>query len=252
MELETRKLKLSYTISELRPLISWQYFYYAWGVAGKPEADHESLRQDAEDMLDEWEGIYRTRAMLVRLPANSDGDDILVGKNLEVRIPMLRQQRTDKPGEPLLSLADFIRPLSQGIRDEIGVFCTTMDSDIETRYAEDPYLRMLSMTLADRLAEATAEKLNTEMPGIRPAVGYPVMPDMSINFILDGILNMKQIGISLTESGMMQPHSSISGLIFTHPVARYFNVGPIGEDQLNDYARRRGFTIEKMNRFIKP
>lgn len=241
----------AYSINQLRELISWQYFYYAWGVAGRPEADTESLRQDAESMLDEWQEVFHSKAMLLRMPANSDGDDILVGENLEIRIPMLRQQKSEKVGEPLLCLADFIRPLSQGIRDEIGLFCTTMDVNLDNRYASDPYQRMLAITLADRLAEATAEMLSREMPGIRPAVGYPVMPDMSLNFILDAILHMGQIGIQLTESGMMQPHSSVSGLIFSHPAARYFTVGPIGEDQLADYAVRRGYSLVEMKRFIK-
>lgn len=241
----------TYSIDQLRGLISWQYFYYAWGVAGKSDADCQSLRKDADRMLDEWQLTRQSQAMLLRLPANSDGDDILLGQNLEIRIPMLRQQKAEKPGEPLLCLADFVRPLSQGIRDEIGVFCTSMGIDIDQIYASDPYLRMLAITLADRLAEATAEMISKEMPGIRPAVGYPVMPDMSLNFLLDDILDMSQIGITLTESGMMQPHSSVSGLVFGHPAARYFIVGPVGDDQLADYAVRRGYTIGEMKRFIK-
>jgi len=244
----------TFCINELRPIISWPYFYYAWGIkASSPEGEDmpDTLRKDAEQMLDEWEQLFHSQAILLRLPANSDGDDILIGENLDIRIPMLRQQKAEKAEELSLCLADFIRPKDQGVRDEIGVFCTTMNIDIDQRYGDDPYLRMLAITLADRLAEATSEKLNDEMPGIRPAVGYPVMPDMSLNFILDDILHMGQIGIKLTESGMMQPHSSVSGLIFSHPQARYFEVGPVGEDQFADYARRRGYTNTEMKRFIR-
>ena len=240
-----------YSISTLRPLISWQYFYYAWGVAGKTNAEMGTLREDAEKMLDEWESRFHSEALLLRLPANSDGDDILVGDDLSIRLPMLRQQKAEGDDQQLLCLADFIRPVSQGIRDEIGIFCTTINVDVDGNYGDDPYLRMLALTLADRLAEATSEMLSREMPGIRPAVGYPVMPDMSLNFLLDDILDMRQVGISLTESGMMQPHSSVSGLIFSHPAARYFVVGPVGDDQLHDYAQRRNLTINEIKRFLK-
>ena len=129
------------------------------------------------------------------------------------------------------------------------------------------------MILAERLAEATVERLhcdvrrnywgyapdesltisdmlNERYQGIRPAVGYPSMPDMSINFILSDILDMSQIGIHLTESGMMTPHASVSGLMFSHPRATYFDIGKIGEDQLLSYAMRRGFPVEKMRLFL--
>lgn len=147
-------------------------------------------------------------------------------------------------------MADFVRPLVQGVRDEIGLFCTTVDAAIEY-YENDPYLRMMAQTLADRLAEATAERISDEMPGIRPAVGYPMMPDMSMNFVLDSILDMKQIGITLTTSGMMQPHASVSGMILPNPGATYFNIGHIGEDQLEDYAQRRGMSKEEIRRFVR-
>ena len=86
--------------------------------------------------------------------------------------------------------------------------------------------------------------------GIRPAVGYPSMPDTSVNFIIDSLIDMKRIGIRLTASGMMNPHASVSGLMFAHPKAHYFDLGKIGEDQLRDYARRRGLPVELMRRFL--
>ena len=98
------------------------------------------------------------------------------------------------------------------------------------------------MSIPDMLVE--------KFQGIRPAVGYPSLPDTSLNFVLDDILDMKQIGIRLTESGAMKPHASVSGMMFSHPQARYFNLGKIGEDQLQDYARRRGLPVEVMRKFL--
>ena len=132
---------------------------------------------------------------------------------------------------------------------------------------------MLVQTLADRLAEAAAERLheqvrkelwgyakeekltikqlhNEEFQGIRPAVGYPSLPDQSINFLLNDLLGMEQIGIHLTENGMMVPHASVCGLMFAHPEARYFSIGKIGEDQLKDYAHRRGMPVEEIKKFL--
>ena len=127
--------------------------------------------------------------------------------------------------------------------------------------------------LADRLAEATAERMHEEVrkhywgyakdenlsipemqvekfQGIRPAVGYPSLPDTSLNFVIDQLLDMKQIGIRLTESGAMRPHASVSGFMFAHPQAHYFSLGKIGEDQLQDYARRRGLPVETLRKFL--
>lgn len=250
--MSTEVKRFHFEIPELRERIDWNYFFWAWGL-GSQDATSEacqSLKAEAEAMLKEWEGSCSCKALLMRTPANSDGDDILIGDNLELRLPMLRQQKVQEAGKPLLSMADFVRPLAQGVRDEIGLFCTTVDAAIEY-YEDDPYLRMMAQTLADRLAEATAERINDEMPGIRPAVGYPMMPDMSMNFVLDSILDMKQIGITLTTSGMMQPHASVSGMILPNPGAVYFNIGTIGDDQLEDYAQRRGMSLEEIRRFVR-
>ena len=194
-------------------------------------------------------------------------------KEKNLRFPMLRQQHPSAPGEPNLCLADFIRPLSQGIRDQIGVFCTSVDGTIIDVYRHDDYLNMMAQTLSDRLAEATAEKLHEEVrkeywgyapdenltieqqhreeyQGIRPAIGYPSLPDTSANFLIDQLIDMKQAGIRLTETGMMTPHASVSGFMFAHPKSRYFELGKIGDDQLRDYARRRGVPVELMRRFL--
>ena len=159
------------------------------------------------------------------------------------------------------------------VTSKIGLFATSADMGLETDFASDAYQKMMAQLLADRLAEAAAEVLHEEVrkhlwgyapdedlsiadmliekfQGIRPAVGYPSLPDTSLNFVLDDLLDMKQIGIRLTESGAMKPHASVSGLMLAHPEARYFNLGKIGEDQLRDYARRRGLPIEICARYF--
>lgn len=261
---------LKYNISEIEPYINWIYFYHAWGLSGKPESEKAKLRADAETMLAEFESRYHTHAVFGLFPANSDGDDIIIDG---VRVPFLRQQIMKTDGSPNLCMADFIRPLSSGKTDRIGVFATTVDAGMEKDYSDDDYLKMMSQTLADRLAEATAEKMHEEVRrhywgyaaqeqlsipemlnvgycGIRPAVGYPSMPDISINFILSELVGMPKIGIRLTESGAMQPHASVSGLMLAHPKATYFDVGQIGEDQLEDYASRRGIPVKMMRCFL--
>ena len=147
-------------------------------------------------------------------------------------------------------------------------------SSVLEAYRGDDYLSMMAQVLSDRLAEATVEKMHLEVrrhfwgyaphehltmeqlhreeyQGIRPAVGYPSLPDVSVNFELDQLLTMSQIGIRLTESGMMMPHSSVSGLMFAHPQAHYFDLGKIDEEQLRDYARRRGIPVELMRRYLQ-
>lgn len=267
----------TYSISELTPFINWLYFYHAWGLSGKPREDKEKMKQEALQMLASWEEKYHTHAIFRLFEVCSEGDDLIFFlPGTRFRFPMLRQQHPSAPGEPNLCLADFIRPLSQGIRDQAGVFCTSVDGTIIDEYSHDDYLNMMAQTLSDRLAEATAEKLHEEVrkdraywgyapdenltieqqhreeyQGIRPAIGYPSLPDTSANFLIDQLLDMKQAGIRLTETGMMTPHASVSGLMFSHPKARYFELGKIGDDQLRDYARRRGVPVELMRRFLQ-
>lgn len=265
-----------YNISELTPYINWLYFYHAWGLSGKPREDKEKMKQEALQMLASWEEKYHTHAIFRLFEVCSEGDDLIFFlSEKKLRFPMLRQQHPSAPGEPNLCLADFIRPLSQGIRDQVGVFCTSVDGTIIDEYSHDDYLNMMAQTLSDRLAEATAEKLHEEVrrdreywgyapdenltieqqhreeyQGIRPAIGYPSLPDTSANFLIDQLIDMKQAGIRLTETGMMTPHASVSGFMFAHPKSRYFELGKIGDDQLRDYARRRGVPVELMRRFL--
>ena len=261
---------IEYNISQLRPYINWLYFYFAWGLSGKPQEEKDKLKAEADAMLDIFEARYHTHAAFGLFEANGDMDDIVLG---DTRLPMLRQQSKADDGEPNMCLADFVRPLSQGIPDHIGVFATSIDSAVEHDFCDDDFQRMLAQTLADRLAEATAEVLHLQVrrslwgyapdeqlsieqlmredfQGIRPAVGYPSMPDTSINFIIDRLIDIKRIGIRLTESGAMKPHASVSGLMFAHPKARYFDIGKIDEEQLRDYAQRRHTPVELMRRFL--
>ena len=266
----------TYSISELTPFINWLYFYHAWGLSGKPREDKEKMKQEALQMLASWEEKYHTHAIFRLFDVCSEGDDLIFFlPGTRFRFPMLRQQHPSAPGEPNLCLADFIRPLSQGIRDQAGVFCTSVDGTIIDEYRHDDYLNMMAQTLSDRLAEATAEKLHEEVrrdreywgyapdenltieqqhreeyQGIRPAIGYPSLPDTSANFLIDQLIDMKQAGIRLTETGMMTPHASVSGFMFAHPKSHYFELGKIGDDQLRDYARRRGVPVELMRRFL--
>ena len=260
-----------YGIHEVNRYINWSYFFHAWGFQPRdmqsPEA--KQLLQEANQMLTLLNENFQTHAIFKLAEANSEDNDVWIENT---RFPFLRQQ-TAKEGKPYLCLSDFIRPKSQEIKDYIGLFATTVDAKMEQLYPEDHYQHLLEKTLSDRLAEATAEKLhetvrktiwgyapdeqlsieqlhNEEFQGIRPAVCYPSLPDQSVNFLLDELLDMQQIGIHLTENGMMQPHASVSGLMLAHPASRYFSIGKIDEEQLHDYASRRRLPVEQMRKFL--
>ena len=274
---------ISYDISELIPYINWPYFFFAWQV--KEPSEKDRLRQEAEALLQQLEGKYHAYGLFELFDAYSDGDDIVVGKkgvrrqeSGVSRIPCLRQQQGNPP---YLCLSDFLPPYIISTdscpltpdSSKIGVFASSVSHGLETDFDSDPYQKMMAQLLADRLAEAAAERMheqvrkeywgyakdeNLSIPdmlverfqGIRPAVGYPSLPDTSLNFVLDDLIDMKQIGIRLTESGAMKPHASVSGLMLAHPEARYFSIGKIGEDQLRDYANRRGLPLELCRKFL--
>ena len=287
---------IHYRLHEVSEYINWIYFFHAWGfqpryaaianihgcdacralwMANFPEqerakaAEAMQLYKEANRMLSSLDNDFQTHAVCRLMDANSEENDIWLEGT---RFPFLRQQ-TAKEGEPYLCLSDFIRPLSTGITDKIGLFATSIDAEVENLFPNDSYKHLLVQTLADRLAEATAEKMhetvrkniwgyapdehlsipqlhNEEFQGIRPAVGYPSLPDQSVNFLLDELLDMKQIGIRLTENGMMSPHASVSGLMFAHPASYYFSVGKIDEQQLENYASRRGLPMHEMRKFL--
>ena len=259
-------MKRTYEIHDLQPYVNWAYFYYAWQLRN-PEQQQKS-REEAETVLHRLDGNYHVYALFQLFDCYSDGDDVIISSPMKglCRCPFLRQQAQ---GTDHLCLSDFIHP----DKDRIGLFATSVDHGLECDFDNDPYQKMMIQLLADRLAEAAAEKLHEEVrqkewgyapnehltmeelhaerfQGIRPAVGYPSLPDTSLNFVLDELLQFKQIGIRLTESGAMKPHASVSGLMIALPEARYFSVGRIGEDQLCDYAHRRGLPIQTMRKFL--
>lgn len=257
-------MTIDYHIHDIAPYVNWDYFFYAWGMHNKPQDEKERLRIEADDVLEKIAGRYSVHAVFELMDAHSEGDDIVVGDGR--RIPMLRQQQAESE---YLCLADFIHP----VYDRIGIFATTVDIGMEKDFDGDAYMKMMVQLLADRLAEAAAERLHEavrktywgyapeeqltmqelhaeKFQGIRPAVGYPSLPDTSLNFVLNDLIGMHQIGIRLTESGAMKPHASVSGLMIAHPQAHYFSLGTIGEDQLTDYARRRGLPIEILRKFL--
>ena len=233
------------------------------------------LFKEANRMLDLLDKDYEVKTIFKLCKANSDGDNLVIEKEQDqyITFPLLRQQTPKRDGSPFLCLSDFVRPSSSGIADTIGAFAASIDADMEGLYEQDPYKHLLVQTLSDRLAEAATEKMHEyvrkevwgyakdenlsiedllveKYQGIRPAVGYPSLPDQSVNFLLDELLDMKRIGISLTENGAMYPHASVCGLMFSHPASEYFSVGKIGEDQLEDYARRRNKSVAEIRKFL--
>ena len=256
----------SFGIKEVAPFIDWSYFLHAWGIAKECTLACEVI-DDAKAMLGELEGKYHTTAIFALCDAKGDGDNIIVE---DTSLPLLRQQHS-ADGRYNLCLSDFVSPHG----DRIGLFATSVESILGNEYAGDDYRHLLAQTLADRLAEATAtllhkrvrteeelwgyspqevlttEELLTEKNrGIRPAVGYPSLPDQSIIFTIDNLLHLDAAGITLTPNGAMTPHASVCGLMIAHPAAQYFAVGKIDDEQLEDYARRRGMPACEIARFL--
>lgn len=240
----------------------------------------------AREILDR---IVRDKALSARgvygfWPASSVGDDIRVYKDdaratVLVEFHMLRQQEPIADGRPNRSLADFVAPKESFAPDYIGAFAVTAGIGLEKLVAEyeaqhDDYSAIIAKALADRLAEAFAEYLhaqarrdwgyaeterlsnddllNEKFRGIRPAFGYPACPDHSEKTALFRLLHAPEVGITLTESFAMLPAASVSGIYLAHPEATYFNVGRIGRDQVDDYAARKGVTVERAERLLGP
>lgn len=276
-------MRKNYRISDLKDYINWVYFFHAWSLPQQSE-ESKHLFDEAQKMLQRLQPYVKVKTVVELMPAWSEGDDILVqpmrpcecGQSHPcgepIRLPMLRQQVPGKDGM-CHCLSDFIRPHSAMRQDKIGIFATSTSIDVHKTFPDDDYSQMLLQTLADRLAEAGAERLHEEVrktlwgyaPNeqltmaelhqekfqcIRPAVGYPCLPDISINFLLDKLIGFKSIGVTLTTSAMMQPHASVSGLMISLPQAHYFAVGKIDSDQLADYARRRQLPPEEIHKYI--
>jgi len=270
-------------ISVLRQYIDWTFFFHAWELKGKFPAILESpshgavareLFSHAEEMLDEIQskGWLKARGVYGYWPAHAEGDDIVLENT--VRFPMLRQQVDHGDDKPYLSLADFIA--NRG--DHIGAFAVTAGLGVDELAARfqsehDDYRAIMVKALADRLAEAFAEYLHEvarrewyeteprlsseeligeKYRGIRPAFGYPACPDHSEKNKLFDLLEARSIGMDLTESGAMTPTAAVAGLYFAHPQSKYFMVGKIGRDQVEDYARRREMPVSEAERWLRP
>jgi 5-methyltetrahydrofolate--homocysteine methyltransferase len=244
-----------------------------------------ALFADAQAMLARIvdEKLLTARAAFGFFPANAEGDDILVyGDKLRkftiAKFRTLRQQMAREESRPNLALADFVGP--KGVEDFVGAFAVTAgfgEDEEVTRFkaAHDDYSAILLSSLADRLAEAFAEHLHARVRrdywgyardeqlscadliaekyrGIRPAPGYPCQPDHTEKATLFKLLDASdRTGIALTESFAMWPGPSICGLYFSHPESRYFGVGKIEQDQVADYAKRKGWTLAEAERWLK-
>jgi 5-methyltetrahydrofolate--homocysteine methyltransferase len=274
-------------LEELREVIDWTFFFAAWELKGSyPQIlDHTTfgpqareLFADANELLDEIvaAGSLQARGTYGFWRANSEGDDIVLANG--VTLPMLRQQAERGADDPNRSLADFVAPMETGLADHVGAFAVTAGlgcDELVKRYEaeHDDYRAIMVKALADRLAEACAEWLHEkvrrewyapdERPsnedliaeryrGIRPAFGYPACPDHVLKRRLFDLVGAREIGMELTETGAMLPAASVSGIYLAHPAARYFNVGRIGKDQVEDYARRLGESVTEAERWLRP
>jgi len=248
-----------------------------------PEQEREKateglqLYKDAKALLEQlvFDKAEYINAVFGVFEAYSEDESLYING---IRFPMLRQQKKNDKGE-YLSLCDFVAPKSSGKKDYVGGFTVTAGvgaNELMSKYEHegDEYKVLLLKSVLDRLAEATTEWLHAKIrkeywgfapdeditvnemftlkyQGIRPAVGYPSIPDQSINFLLnDDLLQSKEIGVELTENGVMIPNASVSGIIISHPKSRYFNIGNILDDQLDSYIKRREEDAGLIHKFL--
>ena len=281
-------------VEEIVPYIDWSPFFHAWELRGRYPSifDDAKCGDEAKKLYDEAQFIlqkiikekaFQARGVWEIYPANTVGDDIEIYSDqsrTKVRtiFHTLRQQFT-KNKKPNYALADFVAPKSSGRKDFIGGFVVTIHGADEMasiyEKSNDDYSSIMTKALADRLAEAFAEKMHSEVRqawgyefpgqlsnqdyireryrGIRPAPGYPAQPDHSEKAKLFEILNAEEVtGSSLTESMAMSPGSSVSGLYFSHPESRYFGVGDIAKDQAEDYAKRKDVPLSVVEKWLGP
>jgi 5-methyltetrahydrofolate--homocysteine methyltransferase len=234
------------------------------------------LYDDAMELLHKFIDLDAeySKAVFGLYEAFSENDTVFIDKKA---FPFLRQQRKNDKNE-YLCLSDFVAPRSSGKKDYVGIFAVTAGAGADYllqkyRNQGDEYSALLMKSVLDRLAEAATEWLHEKVrkeywgyapheklpipelfavkyQGIRPAVGYPSIPDQSINFLLHDMLCSDEIGITLTENGVMYPNASVSGFFFSHPQSRYFAVGPVSDEQLDDYAKRRGMSKDEIRKFL--
>jgi 5-methyltetrahydrofolate--homocysteine methyltransferase len=281
-----------FDLNALRSYIDWKPFFIAWEMHGNFPAiltdevvgiEATKLYTDANLLLDKIisEKWLTAKGTIGFWEAGSEGDDLeIITATKKIRLSFLRQQIKKAPGQPNLSLADFIIPKSFGKKDFIGAFAVTIHG-IEEHVKKfeqnlDDYNKIMLQALADRLAEAFAEALHLQTRkefwgygadeqlsneelikeqymGIRPAPGYPACPDHTEKYKLFDLLQATEtIGIGLTESLAMYPASSVCGWYFSNPQSQYFGVGKIQRDQLEDYAKRKNMSIELAERWLSP
>lgn len=258
------KLRLEIPFGELIPFINWTAFLTAWRLPVRlaKEVVAEELIADAKQLLDQWvKNGEKASALLAFYPVMKIEEGIRIhGKD----IYFLRQQEK-RDDDTYKSLADFFEP-----EDYVGLFVVTAGSEEKNPACtcgctseNDEYTAMIRQILRDRLVEAASEYLHRKVraeywgyaseekeQGIRPAAGYPIHPDVSLNFVVDEFLDMKEIGVSLTPNGALAPAASIAGLYIAHPSADYFRVGMLGDDQIEYFAARRGFSDKEMRRWL--
>jgi len=284
--------KVDVALADLVPFIDWQFFFAAWELKGRfpailkdatVGAAATELYGHAQALLKQIvDGkLIRARGVYGFWPANSVGDDVVVfapGSRQELlRFPMLRQQEVIADGKPNRSLADFVAPIESGVTDYLGAFAVTAGlgvDDLVKKYEakHDDYSAIIVKALADRFAEAFAEYLHAQarqdwgivdqlsnddlidekFQGIRPAFGYPACPDHSEKTPLFDLLGARSVGLDLTESFAMTPAASVSGLYFSHPQSKYFAIQRIGQDQVADYATRKGMPLSDVERWLRP
>jgi 5-methyltetrahydrofolate--homocysteine methyltransferase len=285
----------TYDIADLVPVIDWTPFFQTWELKGRYPAILQDEKQgeaaralwdDAQAMLDRviTERWLQANAVIGLFPANAVGDDIEVYLDEERREPHvvlrnLRQQGEHREGVPNRSLGDFVAPKETGARDYVGAFAVTAGLGAQERVAAyraelDDYNAILLEAVADRLAEAFAERLHERVRkefwgyapdedldnealikeryrGIRPAPGYPACPEHSEKTTLWSLLDVEQAtGIELTDGMAMWPGAAVSGWYFSHPQSQYFVVGRVGRDQVADYAERKGWPLAEAERWL--
>jgi 5-methyltetrahydrofolate--homocysteine methyltransferase len=291
------KVFSDYDIAELREYIDWQPFFNAWEMKGKfpdilnnPTTGETArkLYDDGQDMLDRLikEKWLTANGVIGLFPANAVGDDIEVytdDQRSDVRVTLrnLRQQGEHREGIPNRSLGDFVAPKETGLEDYVGAFAVTAGLGSQDKIAEfkadlDDYSAILLESLADRLAEAFAERMHERVRtefwgyaaaeeldnaaligeryvGIRPAPGYPACPEHTEKQTLWELLDVNaNTGIELTDSMAMWPGAAVSGWYFSHPQSQYFVVGRLAQDQVADYAKRKGWTLKEAERWLSP
>ena len=277
-----------FPLETLREYIDWSPFFHTWGLKGiYPRIlEHEEHGAHAKQLFAEGtalldriiaEKLLAARGVYGLFAANAVGDDVELTES-GMRFHFLRQQTERAAQEPCRSLADFVATKESGFKDSIGAFAVTSGIGLDAlcakfREAHDDYNAIMAEALADRLAEAFAECLHKRVRdewgygreetftpaeliqeryrGIRPAAGYPACPDHTEKQTLWKLLDVeKATGMRLTESFAMWPGSSVSGLYFAHPEARYFTVGKIDRDQVADYAARKGMSVAEVERWL--